>query len=142
MMDKEITIKKNQDIDLYDFCNSIRQLLKNRKLDDSEQDIRKAMSAYPHSPVPHNLMGILLIYKEDKIGAMKHFRAAYALDPAYIPARCNLDNCANLYASWKYAFTETDCPKELGNNVHKETLLKQRLKNKQNEEKHHDNMEK
>lgn len=49
------------------------------------------MSKYPHAPQTHNLMGIILEKKEEHAAAMKHFRAALALDPTYYPAKHNLD---------------------------------------------------
>ena len=39
------------------------------------------MAENPHGAVPHNLMGILLEKESNHVLAMKHFRAAYALDP-------------------------------------------------------------
>ena len=45
----------------------------------------------PHSAIPHNLMGILMEKENNHVLAMKHFRAAYALDPTYIPARYNME---------------------------------------------------
>ena len=42
--------------------------------------------------------------------AMKHFRAAYALDPTYIPARYNMEQYGNMCPSGRCAYTEEDCP--------------------------------
>lgn len=58
---------------------------------EGEEKVRKAMCLYPHSPIPHNLMGILMAKQKNHLLALKHFRAAYALDPTYLPARNNLD---------------------------------------------------
>ena len=49
------------------------------------------MAENPHCAIPHNLMGILLEKEANHVLAMKHFRAAYALDPTYIPARYNME---------------------------------------------------
>ncbi|WP_051355693.1 tetratricopeptide repeat protein [Acetobacterium malicum] len=57
----------------------------------AEEQIKKAMNENPHSPVVHNLYGILEeLLKEDNL-AHKHYRAANALDPAYTPAMRNLE---------------------------------------------------
>lgn len=41
---------------------------------------------------------------------MKHFRAAYALEPTYVPAWYNMEQYAQMYSTGKCAFTEEDCP--------------------------------
>lgn len=48
--------------------------------------------------------------------AMKHFRAAWALDPTYLPARQNMDS---FYPSDKWAYNESDCPQEKKNDKYK-----------------------
>ncbi|MBU4439461.1 MAG: hypothetical protein KJ779_07845 [Firmicutes bacterium] len=60
----------------------------------AEEKIRKAMNENPHSPISHNLYGILEeLLKEENL-AHKHYRAAYALDPTYKPAIRNLERTA------------------------------------------------
>ena len=71
--------------------------------------ITAAMGKYPHAPHPHNLIGILFEKMGDHHAAIKHFRAAWALDPAYLPARRNLDRFASYYSKGACAFDETDC---------------------------------
>ena len=57
----------------------------------AEANIKQAMAENPHSPVVHNLYGILEeLLKEDNL-AHRHYRAAYALDPTYQPAIKNLE---------------------------------------------------
>lgn len=65
----------------------IRRLIENGALVKAEEVAAKAMGEYPHSPEPHNLMGIVLEKENEHVEAMKHFRAAWALDPTYLPAR-------------------------------------------------------
>ena len=48
----------------------------------------------------------------DHPGAMKHFRAAYALDPTYLPARQNLDHYGTFYSRGGCAYDESDCQQE------------------------------
>lgn len=71
-----------------------------------------AMAKYPHAPEPHNLIGIVLEKQGDHPMAMKHFRAAWALDPHYLPARQNLENFGTFFSSGTYAFDESDCPEK------------------------------
>lgn len=87
-----------------------RQLNDRKEYEKCKKVIAEAMAKNPHSAIPHNLMGILMEEKQDHILAMKHFRAAYALDPTYIPARYNMELYGTMYATGKCAYTEEDCP--------------------------------
>lgn len=89
-----------------------RQLMIQRKFEQCQKEIETAMVENPHSAIPHNLMGILLEKESNHVLAMKHFRAAYALDPTYVPARYNMEQYAQMYPTGKCAFTEEDCPVE------------------------------
>lgn len=94
-------------------CGVVRDLLENCRYRESERMIVEAIGRYPHAPEPHNLMGILLERKHDHIQAMKHFRAAWALDPAYIPARYNMEQYGDVFGiGRKDAFDDSDCPQE------------------------------
>ena len=93
-------------------CDAVRALLKRNDEDACEKLIRDAMGNYPHAPEPNNLLGILLEKQGDHLLAMKHFRAAWALDPAYRPARQNLDNYASFYGRGADAYDESDCKEE------------------------------
>ena len=86
-----------------------KELISNRKYDECEKEIIKAMDLMPHSAIPHNLMGILCGIRQDKVLAMKHFRAAYGLDPTYIPSRYNMEQFGRPYAHIDYKFSEEDC---------------------------------
>lgn len=77
------------------FSEQIRALVKKCAYDEAEREICAAMATRPHDAEPHNLMGILMEYRGDHIAAMKHFRAAWALDPAYRPAKYNMDKYAD-----------------------------------------------
>ena len=94
--------------ELATLCDSVRQLINKSDYSECEKLIADAMSKYPHAPQPHNLMGVLFVTKSDQISAMKHFRAAWSLDPTYAPARHNLDNFASLYSGNGFAFDEND----------------------------------
>ena len=93
-------------------CWKIRELMEQSEYQTCEELIEDAMAKHPHAPEPHNLLGLLLEKQEDHLTAMKHFRAAYALDPAYVPARHNLDRFGSFYPKGKWAYDESDCPQE------------------------------
>ena len=75
---------------LNEFSAEIKKLLENREYSTCKEQIVSAIGEYPHAPHPHNLMGILLEATGDNQGAMKHYRAAIALEPSFAPARENL----------------------------------------------------
>lgn len=91
--------------------NRCRMLIANREYAKCEKEIVMSMIQMPHSAVPHNLMGILLEKEQNHILAMKHFRAAYGLDPAYVPAKYNLDQFGEIFPGGirRCAYTEEDC---------------------------------
>lgn len=91
--------------------NKCRALIARQEYSECEREIVMSMVKMPHSAVPHNLMGILLEKEHKHILAMKHFRAAYGLDPAYVPARYNLDQFGEMFPSGvrTCAYTDEDC---------------------------------
>jgi Tfp pilus assembly protein PilF len=93
-------------------CDRARELIGRGDYDACEQMIRGAMGAYPHAPQPHNLLGILLEARGEGALAMKHYRAAWALDPTYLPVRRNLDNCATFAKRGRPAYDDSDCALE------------------------------
>lgn len=103
---------QNSDNELTVLCNTVREFVGQRKYHECKQLITEAMGKYPHAPEPHNLMGIQLENEGDHLTAMKHLRAAWALDPTYIPARCNLERYSRFFSKGQSAFDETDCPQE------------------------------
>lgn len=100
---------------LHPLCEAVRQMIKTGALGEAEAEAARAMSRYPHAPEPHNLMGIILEKDNDHVGAMKHFRAAWALDPTYLPARINLEQYASFSVCERMdAYDESDCAAECG----------------------------
>ena len=87
-----------------------KRLIVQHEYKECEKKLGEAMLHNPHSAIPHNLMGILMEKENNHILAMKHFRAAYALDPTYIPARYNMEQYGTMYPSGRCAYTEEDCP--------------------------------
>jgi hypothetical protein len=93
-----------------DLCNQVRKLIDNREYESCYEIITEEMKKSPHAPEPHNLLGMLLEKEGDHILAMKHFRAAWALDPTYLPARHNLEVFGTFFSNGAGAYDEDDCP--------------------------------
>lgn len=115
---KQINIQPIQQ-ELTLVCSTVKRLLEQRQYQEGKLLIQEFMGTYPHAPEPHNLMGIVLEMEGDHLKAMKHFRAAWALDPTYIPARYNLNRFATFGLRGKCAFDETDCMDEKKENLYK-----------------------
>lgn len=85
---------------LNDYDHYVRLAIKDLKENDYKQaeiDIKQAMLINPHSPVVHNLYGILEeLLMQDNLARI-HYRAAYALDPTYKPAIWNLDRISSFH---------------------------------------------
>ena len=93
-------------------CNAARECMEKGAYQECEERIAAAMGKYPHAPQPHNLMGVLHEKMGDRGAAMKHFRAACALDPGYLPARHNAERFASFHPAGTCAFDESDCFRE------------------------------
>ena len=109
MMTQETNTRSTQ---LQTLCAAVRKYAAARDYQKCAAMICKAMGEFPSAPQPHNLFGIVLEKEGDHVLAMKHFRAAYALDPTYTPARQNLEVYGTFYSCGKCAFDESDCPEE------------------------------
>ena len=90
-------------------CEDVRKKVKRRDYVSCLQEICQAMGKYPDAPHPHNLLGIVLEKEGDHECAMRHFRAAYALDPSYQPSRVNLKRFGTFISNNGCAFDESDC---------------------------------
>ncbi|MDD4370841.1 MAG: hypothetical protein PHD56_07205 [Anaerostipes sp.] len=88
--------------------NEVKSDIQRARYNDGESKVALAMQENPHSAVPHNLMGILLEKEHDYTQAMRHFRAAYALDPTYTPARTNLEECGDMCSTGKCCYGNED----------------------------------
>lgn len=99
--------------ELTTLCEMFRKLIEHDECEKCEELIKEAMGKYPHAPEPHNLMGLLLETQHDHVNAMRHFRASWALDPTYLPARQNMDNFSSFYPTGKWAYDDSGCPKEV-----------------------------
>lgn len=95
--------------DLISIIEQAKELINNEKYKECEVLISTAMFDFPHDPVPHNLMGLMLESENHHTEAMKHFRAAYALDPTYKPSSWNLECYGRFAMPHPCAFFESDC---------------------------------
>ena len=95
-------------IDLQTLCSTVRDLCDAQETEECRSLICRAMGKYPDAAQPHNLLGIVLAMEGDPLGAMKHFRAAWALDPAYQPANQNLNTLGTFRSAGLFAFDESD----------------------------------
>lgn len=95
--------------ELNSLCTQVRALVANKQYKQCENLICNAMERYPHAPQPHNLFGVLLEKEGNHTEAMRHFRAAWALDATYAPAGENLKTYGTFYSSGRCAFDESDC---------------------------------
>lgn len=96
---------------LYELCVKVKKEIKKGNDKEAYRDITDAMKNYPDSGVPNNLYGILEEYRLHHFSAMKHFRAAWALDPTFLPARWNMDVYGSGKQAEKCAFLEEDVPR-------------------------------
>ena len=88
----------------------IRLLVAQRHFSEAEDEAAKAMAAAPHAAQPHNLMGIIAESRNDHVQAMKHFRAAWALDPTFLPARINMERYGSFSGQMpRPVYDETEC---------------------------------
>ena len=97
--------------DLKGLCTQVRSLISKEEYKTCFQVICQAMEHHPHAPEPHNLLGILCEMQGNHPSAMRHFRAAYALDPGYSPARENLNSYGTFFASGRIAYGDEEFPK-------------------------------
>lgn len=110
---------ENKKSELSVLTSTVRELIGQKKYQECWQLIKEAMKEHPHAPEPHNLVGILLEHEGDHLTAMKHFRAAWALDPTYIPVRYNLEHFGTFFTTGKEVYDEFDCPNEKEKDLYK-----------------------
>lgn len=114
-MNNEITTYQETKITV--LCNLVRKLVSVGDYESCIEPICSAMESNPHAPEPHNLMGIVLEKQGDHTTAMKHFRAAWALDPSYKPANHNLNTYGTFFSKGHCAFDESDLTPTENNNT-------------------------
>ena len=94
--------------ELSELCESIRALASCKEYTRCKSMICQAMQDYPSAPQPHNLLGVILEMTGSHEAAMRHFRAARALDPTYNPSSQNLARYGTFSSIGKTAYDECD----------------------------------
>ena len=112
------TANNNQySIEMDQLCESVKTLVMSGDYESGIDLIRRSMEQYPHSPQPHNLLGIILEKTGRHNAAIKHFKAALALDPGYLPAKYNLHIYGTFFANGSCAFDESDITLRTAGNI-------------------------
>jgi DNA-binding NtrC family response regulator len=83
-------LQADQAIDYASLVEFAKKCLGNRQFHDAETYLRRAITHAPQRPEAVTLLGALLELKNEKLEALKLYRAAVALDPTYQLARQNL----------------------------------------------------
>lgn len=96
--------------------NAAINQLKEKNYLKAEEYIKQMMLANPHSPVAHNLYGILEELMREERLACRHYRAACALDPAYKPAIRNLERITDFNLGMGKTVDYGDRPEEEAEN--------------------------
>jgi len=91
MSDSIETVLRTDKKEVKALCQKVRALYVKERYDDCIVLIKEGMSRFPNAAEPQNLMGIIYEVLGNHRMAMKHFRAAVALDGTYAPARENLE---------------------------------------------------
>lgn len=98
--------------ELRELCLDVKKEIEDGDYEAADLEIRNAMKNDPDSGVPHNLMGILQEHRRNHVGAMKHFRAAWALEPTLLCARWNLDVYGGGNRLVKCAYVDDEVPQK------------------------------
>lgn len=91
------------------FICTLKRLIQDKEFKECEVLLSSLMFQNPHDAVPHNLMGLVCEYQGNHVLAMKHFRAAYALDPTYTPSSWNMEYYGRYNEHKHCAFLTVEC---------------------------------
>ena len=97
--------------ELKELSLQVKKNIENGDYETAYRTITDAMKNYPDSGIPHNLLGILEEYRRNHVGAMKHLRAAWALEPTLLCARWNLEFYGEQRRTGRCAYVDEDVPK-------------------------------
>lgn len=98
---------------LRELCIRVKKELEEYNYDEAREEITEAMKLFPDSAVPHNLMGIWYEKQYCHIEGMKHFRAAWDLDPTFIPARYNMNSFGSFEGKKICFYLDEECENEI-----------------------------
>ena len=105
----ESTAVQDEKLRMQHLCDCMRRMMQDGCFDECSSLICKAMAESPDAAEPHNLLGILLEKQGNHTQAMKHFRAAWALDPSCKAARYNMEFFSGWQLCGTCAYDDTDC---------------------------------
>lgn len=74
-----------------DHLREARRLLEAKELHAALAHLQRALEADPGRPEAHNMVGVIEELHRNRAEAQRHYRTALELDPAYAPARENLE---------------------------------------------------
>ena len=80
-----------------EIIHEIEECIINRQYAQGRRLAEQAIVQMPKAPVFYNLMGVLLEKEYHHVQAVNYFRNAYELNPAYEPARYNLERYGIFY---------------------------------------------
>ena len=80
-----------------DLIEKILGLIKEKKTSTALGLIKRAIALDPNQPEGYNLMGIYYEKTGERNNALKYYRAATAIDPAYKPAIENIDRATSMH---------------------------------------------
>ena len=95
-------------IDIDHLCSAVKAYIKGEDYESGIDLLYQNMACFPHAPQPHNLLAIIFEKTGKHHEATKHFQAALALDPDYLPAKYNLERSGNCFSGDDYAYDESD----------------------------------
>ncbi|MDO9547503.1 MAG: response regulator [Candidatus Marinimicrobia bacterium] len=85
------TLDETTAVDYESHLELAKKCINNRYFDAAVAHLKDAVHLDPSNPEAFNLLGLLAEIQGDILTAQKNYRAALALDPAYKPAKINLD---------------------------------------------------
>ena len=104
-------------IEMNELCSSVKTFVIAEDYGAGMELVCKSMSRYPHSAELQNLLGIVLEKTGNHPMAMRHFQAALALDPEYLPAKHNLYVYGTFFTRGNCAFDNSDVTLETSGDI-------------------------
>jgi Tfp pilus assembly protein PilF len=100
--------RKSSEAEFHKHLIEAAEKLRNKDFEKSYELIIAALSENPEAPEPHNLLGIWYELNQDIKVALKHYRAAYSLDPTYTPACKNIERICTNTPYWDTSYNFGD----------------------------------
>jgi CheY-like chemotaxis protein len=81
--------------DYHSLIELSKRHISDRRFAAARETVKKAIAADPAQPEAYNLLGALLEIMNDRLEALKFYRAALDVDPTFKPAQTNLERAAS-----------------------------------------------